>query len=42
MSPALTKGVLVVKKAEFFDNVIHYEIDVNRRLCPNVFLVRVA
>ena len=42
MPPPLTKGVLVVEKAEFLDNIVHYQVDVYRRLTSNVFLVGVA
>ena len=42
MPPPLTKGVLIVEKAEFLNNVVHYQVYVNRWLTSNVFLVGLA
>ena len=40
--PPLTEGVLVVEEAEFLDDVVHDQVDVDCWLTADVFLVRFA
>ena len=40
--PPLTKGVFVVQQAELLNNIVHYEVDIDYRLTPNVLLVGIA
>ena len=39
MSPALTKLVLIIEQAQFFDDVVHDEVNVDCRLTPYTLFV---
>lgn len=42
MLPSFAKLVFIVKQAQLFNDVVHYEVGVNLRLIRHVFLVGVA
>ena len=40
--PSFTEGGLVIKEAEFLNDIVHNEVNVNYRLTSNVLLVSFA